>query len=90
MWLPPTDANCMPPGFHQVVRLLSEDIHLRCGTQGVVAHAALNLIDIAQFSRLGDIADDEKMVYSAADTGFVSQNMYLFGAALGLRTVVRS
>ena len=54
-----------------------------------MAHAALNLIYVADFSKLGDREDDKKMFYSAADTGFISQNVYLFCAAFGLGTVVR-
>jgi nitroreductase len=34
-------------------------------------------------------AEADKVVYSAADTGFISQNVYLFCASEGLSTVVR-
>ena len=33
--------------------------------------------------------DDDKVFYSAADTGFISQNVYLYCASEGLATVVR-
>jgi nitroreductase len=33
--------------------------------------------------------NDKKLFYAAADTGFISQNVYLFCAAYGLGTVVR-
>ncbi|MDM8538082.1 SagB/ThcOx family dehydrogenase [Desulfobacterales bacterium HSG17] len=75
--------------FHQLVQLSTEDIRSYCGTQGFVAHAPLNLIYVADFSKLGNKNDDKKMFYSAADTGFISQNVYLFCAAFGLGTVVR-
>ena len=75
--------------FHQLVQLSTEDIRSLCGIQGFVAHAPLNLIYVADFSKLGDREDDKKMFYSAADTGFISQNVYLFCAAFGLGTVVR-
>ena len=76
--------------FHQLVQFFTEDIRSFCGTQGFVAHAPLNLIYVANLSKFGDIEDDEKMFYAAADTGFISQNVYLFCAAFGLGTVVRS
>jgi nitroreductase len=76
--------------FHQLVQLSSEDIRRLCGTQGFVAQAPLNLIYVADFSKLGDIDDEKKMFYAAADTGFISQNVYLFCAVFGLGTVVRS
>ena len=75
--------------FHQLVQLSTEDIRSFCGTQGYVADAPLNLIYVANFSKFGDIKDERKRFYSAADTGFISQNVYLFCAAFGLGTVVR-
>jgi nitroreductase len=38
---------------------------------------------------MGRGADEEKNLYSAADTGFIGQNVYLFCASEGLATVVR-
>jgi nitroreductase len=75
--------------LHQLVRLSGEDIRGLCGKQGFVANAPLNLIYVADFSKLGDREDDKKMFYSAADTGFISQNVYLFCAVSGLGTVIR-
>ncbi len=75
--------------FHQLVQLKNDDIRSFCGKQGFVANAALNLIYVADFSKLGDRNDDKKFFYAAADTGFISQNVYLFCAAFGLGTVVR-
>jgi SagB-type dehydrogenase family enzyme len=75
--------------FHQLVQLSTEDIRGFCGTQDFVAHAPLNLIYVANFSKFEDIDDERKMFYSAADTGFISQNVYLFCAAFRLGTVVR-
>jgi nitroreductase len=75
--------------FHQLVQLSTEDIRSLCGRQGFVANAPLNLIYVADFSKLGDREEDKKLFYAAADTGFISQNVYLFCAAFGLGTVVR-
>lgn len=44
---------------------------------------------IANFSKFGDMEEERKVFYSAADTGFISQNVYLFCAAFDLGTVVR-
>jgi len=76
--------------FHQLVQLSTEDIRSLCGRQGFVANAPLNLIYVADFSKLGDREEDKKLFYAAADTGFISQNVYLFCAAFGLGTVVRA
>ena len=38
---------------------------------------------------MGRAANSDKDFYSAADTGFISQNVYLYCASEGLATVVR-
>lgn len=75
--------------FHQLIELSTEDIRPFCGKQDFVADAPLNLIYVADFSKLGNRDDSRKMIYAAADTGFISQNVYLFCAVSGLSTVVR-
>ena len=55
-----------------------------------VASASLQLIYVADQSKMGFIvSDEEKIIYSAADTGFIAQNVYLYCASEGLATVVR-
>jgi nitroreductase len=39
---------------------------------------------------MGDITGEEKIVYSAADAGFIGQNVYLFCASEDLATGVRA
>jgi nitroreductase len=60
------------------------------GRQPFVKDAALNLIYVADFSRIGRGTNQEKDFFSAADTGFIAQNVYLFCASEGLATVVRA
>jgi SagB-type dehydrogenase family enzyme len=74
---------------HRLVQLSDEDIRPLCGTQGFVADAPVNLIYVADFSKMGIMENEDKNLYSAADTGFIGQNVYLFCAANGLATVVR-
>ena len=54
-----------------------------------MADAPVNLVYVADFSRMDGMGNDQKILYSAADTGFISQNVYLFCAVFGLATVVR-
>jgi nitroreductase len=58
--------------------------------QRFVKDAAINLIYVADFSRIGRGTNEEKDFFSAADTGFIAQNVYLFCASEGLATVVRA
>ena len=74
---------------HQLIQLSTGDIRSFCGMQGFVAEAPVNIVYVADFSRMGDMGEEEKVFYSAADTGFIGQNVYLFCAAHGLATVVR-
>ena len=45
---------------------------------------------MADLTRSGDGSEADKMNYSFAHTGFMSQNVYLFCASEGLATVVRA
>jgi len=73
---------------HILDLVLNEDIRSATGSQKFVSKAALNLVYVADYSKAkGD--DDSKKFYSATDTGFISQNVYLYCAAEGLATVVR-
>ena len=73
---------------HSLKPVLAGDVRAATGRQSFVREAPINLIYVADFSRMG-AADDEKVFYSAAATGFISQNVYLYCASEGLATVVR-
>jgi SagB-type dehydrogenase family enzyme len=75
---------------HLLKPVLAEDIRALAGRQPFVKDAPLNLIYVADFSRIGRGTDEEKEFFSAADTGFIAQNVYLFCASEGLATVIRA
>ncbi len=79
------------PDTHQLVKVLDEDIQALTGTQKFVQIAPVNLIFVADYSRLDKkkLCDVKKEFFGATDTGFISQNVYLFCASEGLATVVR-
>jgi len=65
----------------------SEDLRRICGKQGFTQDAPVNLIYVADYSRMSrDIVTN--VFFSATDASFISQNVYLFCAAEGLSTVV--
>jgi len=73
-----------------LVPVLGEDIRAVTGMQPFVADAPVSLVFVADFDRMDDRMDEEaKVLFSAADTGYISQNVYLCCAALGLSTVAR-
>ncbi len=78
------------PRHSQLRWVLHDDIRALTGMQDFVGSAPLNLIYVADLARMQGTADrDEQRFYSALDTGFIAQNVYLFCASAGLATVVR-
>ena len=69
--------------------LLAEDIRAMTGTQPFVKDAPVNLVYVANLAKMSRLSAENAAFYSAADTGFISQNVYLFCASEGLATVVR-
>jgi nitroreductase len=53
-----------------------------------VQDAPLALIFVADFAKAPKMREDERDRYAAVDTGYISQNIYLFCASEGLATVV--
>jgi nitroreductase len=49
----------------------------------------LNLVYVADLDRMSGASAEDKARYSATDTGFMAQNVYLYGASAGLGVVVR-
>ena len=73
----------------QLVPQLKDDLRAASGKQGFVADAPVNLIFVADFAKMGSSSEKDKEFYAATDTGFVSQNVYLYCASAELATVVR-
>ena len=82
LYLYDANANALRP-------VLEKDIRATTGKQPFVKDAPVSLVFVADYAKMGDISDADKAMYSAADTGFISQNVYLFCASEGLATGVR-
>lgn len=67
--------------------LMEKDIRAETGKQKFTQDAPACLVYVANFDRMSG-SPEGKTFYSAADTGFISQNVYLFCASSGLNTVV--
>ncbi len=52
--------------------------------------APVVLLYVADFARIARSTDEQKVLFSAADAGFISQNVYLYCASERLATVVRA
>ncbi len=77
------------PKTHSLAPVVAEDVRAKTGVQAFVADAPLNLVYVADLSRMGNASEDDKRLYSAAGVGFIAQNVYLYCASQGLAAVVR-
>ena len=70
--------------------IVEKDIREMTGKQPFVREAAVNLVYVADYGKVGGASEEDKLMYAAAATGFISQNVYLYCASAGLATVVRA
>jgi len=69
--------------------IVKGDFRNTTGNQPFVATAPLNLVYVANVEKMKNASPNDILLYSGADVGFISQNVYLFCASEGLATVVR-
>ncbi|MBD3426099.1 MAG: SagB/ThcOx family dehydrogenase [Candidatus Omnitrophica bacterium] len=74
------------PGQNLLEPVLARDIRESTGVQEFTQKAPVNLIYVADLSRM-PTDKSGKSFFSAIDTGYISQNVYLFCASEGLATV---
>ena len=75
---------------HALVPKGSADIRALTGTQSYVPTAPLDVVFVADMSKVAGKTEEEKSNLAWADTGYISQNVYLYCAVMGLGTVVRA
>jgi len=73
---------------HALQRVLADDIRAEIGEQPYVKTAPVILIYAADKSRMYEAPDEQHVRFAYVDSAYVSQNVYLFAAAFGLKTVV--
>lgn len=82
-WLYDAKANALSP-------VRAGDLRALTGRQSFVRDAPVSLVYVADFARFPRDSEQDKVFYSAADAGHISQNVYLFAASEGLATMVRA
>ena len=73
---------------NQLQPVVAGDFRAKTGGQDFVKTAPLTLLFVADLSRLTKAKPEERERYALIDTGYISQNIYLFCASAGLATVV--
>jgi SagB-type dehydrogenase family enzyme len=74
---------------HTLIKVVTGDIRPLTGVQEFVATVPLNLVYAADLDRMSGASAEDRTFYSAADAGFIAQNVYLHCASSGLAVVVR-
>ncbi len=76
------------PTANRLEPVLAKDVRAATGTQAFVATAPVNLVYVADLNKT-ERSGTEAEFFTAADVGFIAENVYLFCASEGLATVVR-
>lgn len=76
-------------GENKLEAAVAGDLRKLTGSQEFAASAPLNLVYVADTSKMTGSSPEDRPLYTGVDTGFISQNVYLFCASEGLATVVR-
>lgn len=77
--------------LHQLDNIHSDDIRHDIGTQKMMQSTPLGLVYVANFSKMKSLffkSEQDKLITASVDTGFISQNVYLYCAAAGLNTAI--
>jgi len=74
---------------NMLIPVAGEDIRALTGKQPFVKDAPINLIYVADLSKMSKTSGADADFYAGTDTGFISENAYLYCASAGLATVVR-
>ena len=75
-------ANTLKP-------VVSKDLREATGRQPFVKDAPVTFVYVADGARIRNASEEDRTLYSAANAGFIAQNVYLYCASQGLAVVVR-
>jgi nitroreductase len=74
---------------HALRLAVPADVRALTGTQEFVRSAPLDLVYVADFSRMPDASAEDRAFFAGTDAAVIAENVYLFCASAGLVSVVR-
>ncbi|MBS1818905.1 MAG: nitroreductase family protein [Acidobacteria bacterium] len=86
----PTGAYLYDAAHNALARVTSSDVRRVTGYQDFVDEAPLDLVYVSDHARMRMVPAAQRQLYSAAAAGAICENVYLYAAAHGLRTVIRA
>jgi nitroreductase len=86
----PSGAYLYDAAANALQLVASSDLRRVTGYQDFVDEAALDLVYVADHSRMRLVPVAQRASYASAAAGAITQNVYLFAAGNGLATVIRA
>ena len=86
----PQGAYRFDAARHALVCVAAKDVRRVTGYQDFVDEAALDLVYVADHTRMKLVPVEQRARYASVAAGAIAQNVYLFCANAGLATVIRA
>ena len=86
----PSGAYLYEPATNSLDLIAASDLRRVTGYQDFVDEAPLDLVFVADYSRMKLVPVGQRESYASVAAGAISQNLYLFAASNGLATVIRA
>ena len=86
----PSGAYRYDAPTHALTLVAASDVRRITGYQDFVDEAPLDLVYVADFTRLSRVPFSQRESYASVAAGAISQNVYLFAASNNLATVLRA
>ena len=78
------------PVPHALLKMVASDVRRVTGNQDFVDAAPLDLVFVADHTRMKHVPAAQREAYAFATAGAMAQNVYLYCASEGLATVIRA
>lgn len=86
----PSGAYRYDAATHTLILVAASDIRRTTGYQDFVDEAPLDLVYVADYTRLSRVPFNQRESYASVAAGAIAQNVYLFAASNNLATVLRA
>jgi SagB-type dehydrogenase family enzyme len=86
----PSGAYRYDAAAHRLRLVVGSDLRQLTGYQDFVDDAPLDIVMVADYSRMKLVPASQRESYASVAAGAISQNLYLFAAGTGLSTVIRA
>ncbi|SKD00440.1 SagB-type dehydrogenase domain-containing protein [Burkholderia sp. YR290] len=77
------------PVAHALTLVAAADLRAMTGYQEFLGHAPVNLVYVADLTRMQDVPHAQREAFASASAGAILQNVYLFCASTGLAAAAR-